>query len=119
MFWELLQQQQINNATRDALDANFRAREAGHTSKALEERVERLTLVCRAMWELLNSHTGLTEDQLLDQMSEVDLSDGQLDGVYRSIVHCAKCQRRVSGRQPNCLYCGAVLPDRKAFDHVG
>jgi hypothetical protein len=52
-------------------------------------------------------------------MAEVDLSDGRLDGVYRQFLQCSKCNRRVSGRRPNCLYCGAALRDRKAFDHAG
>jgi hypothetical protein len=82
----------------------------------LEERFERLLLASRAMWELLREKTGLSEEDLLRKVEELDLSDGRLDGRICTLVVCANCGKRISARNARCLYCGAPQARRKAFD---
>ncbi|MEM9884031.1 MAG: hypothetical protein AAF800_14050, partial [Planctomycetota bacterium] len=45
----------------------------------LEDRFERLSLVCMAMWSLLQDKTDLTEADLLERVQTIDLMDGQAD----------------------------------------
>ena len=73
--------------------------------------LDRLALVTEALWTLLRERAGLTDQQLVERIQEVDLSDGQLDGkVRRPPVDCPACSRKVSRRNRRCLYCGAELP---------
>ena len=44
--------------------------------RSLEASVDHLALACQAMWELLRGQVGVTEEQLLAKMKEVDLRDG-------------------------------------------
>ncbi len=83
----------------------------------IEQRFDRLILVNMALWSLLQEKMGLTEQDLLDRVQEVDLADGQLDGKARKpVVKCPDCDRVMSSRHKRCLYCGAERLDHSAFD---
>lgn len=89
------------------------------TSIAQEQkmRMDRLVLVCMAMWSLLKEKTGVTEEELLKRVQEIDLSDGRLDGKVRhSPATCKSCARPMSPRHLKCIYCGAARADASAFD---
>jgi hypothetical protein len=73
----------------------------------LEQRVERLTLLNAALWELLRDKGKLTEADLVNKVQEIDLRDGRADGKMRSAPKvCGACGRTVSSRHQRCLYCG-------------
>ncbi len=83
----------------------------------LADRLDRLVLVNMAMWSLLQEKTGLTEQDLMDRVQQVDLADGQLDGKARKpLAKCPDCDRVMSPRHKRCLYCGADRLDYSAFD---
>ena len=86
----------------------------------LEDRFERLSLVCMAMWSLLQDKTNLTERDLLDRVQTIDLMDGQVDGKAGrvGVTRCGKCDRPMSARHLRCIYCGADKPAGSAFDRV-
>lgn len=95
--------------------ANRASRDVTH----LEDRFERLSLVCMAMWSLLQDKTDLTEEDLLERVRVIDLMDGVADGkATTGITKCAKCDRTMSPRHRRCIYCGADKPRGSAFDHV-
>ncbi len=76
---------------------------------ALQSHVERLSMVCQALWTLLRDKTDLTDEDLVARVHDVDLSDGVLDGkVRRSSTECASCGRMVAARHMRCLYCGTA-----------
>jgi len=57
----------------------------------------------------------VSDDELVQRITESDLSDGQLDGkVRRPPATCGGCGRTVSPRFPKCMYCGATL-ERNPF----
>lgn len=91
------------------------ARHIPTAGDTVEERHQRLALVCRAMWELCSEKLGLNEEQLLGKITEIDLRDGKADGADRSPITCAHCKRPVSGRHAKCMYCGSDIP-RTGFD---
>jgi hypothetical protein len=108
---DFVQQRIIHGARRDASEARRDAREARTSLSQLEERVGRLTLACTAMWELLRQHTGLTDQQLVEVIQEVDLRDGVLDGQHRPVaLTCPSCGRRNNRRHRACMYCESPLP---------
>ena len=93
------------------------ARNAAATIRELEDRLDRLLLANIAMWSLVREKTGLTEEDLLERVRQIDLSDGQEDGKLRTqVVRCAKCDRVMARRHRTCLYCGADKLDPTAFD---
>ncbi|MEM6459955.1 MAG: hypothetical protein AAF710_11265, partial [Planctomycetota bacterium] len=59
--------------------SNASGRRAQREVQHLEDRFERLSLVCMAMWSLLQDKTDLTEADLLERVQTIDLMDGQAD----------------------------------------
>lgn len=83
----------------------------------LEATCDQLVLLTRAMWELLSAKAGVTEQDLLNKVTEIDLRDGTLDGKIQSKpVACSGCGRSLSPTHTVCIYCGAELTERSAFD---
>jgi len=73
-------------------------------------RIDRMMLACEAMWSFLSEKLSLTDDELVQRMNDLDLSDGKLDGkVRKGAVSCPKCGRTISRRLPKCIYCGQPI----------
>lgn len=89
------------------------------STREIEDKLEKLTLVCMAMWSLLQDKTGVTEEQLLERVKTLDLMDGVLDGkATTSVATCPKCKRTMSPRHRRCLYCGYSKLVKSAFDSL-
>jgi hypothetical protein len=52
----------------------------------LEQQLGVLALYCRAAVEVMIEKGGMTRDELLVRMAQVDASDGNVDGQYRGPV---------------------------------
>lgn len=90
-----------------------------YDSRFLEDRLDRLALICMAMWSLVQPKTDLTEEDLLQRVKEIDLMDGTEDGkITRQVVRCGKCDRPMSSRHTRCIYCGSEQLAACAFDTV-
>lgn len=73
----------------------------------LEHRVEKLTLICRAMWEMISEANGWDEDKLFSRVKGIDARDGAMDGrISGKVVKCPECGHPVNTRHPVCVYCG-------------
>ncbi len=78
--------------------------------RALTDRIDRLEMICEAMWMLIREKTNLQDEDLLAQMAALDLTDGQADGkVARGPIRCGKCSRPNSRRHDFCIYCGTLI----------
>lgn len=78
----------------------------------LEIRINKLEIVAEAMWRLLKQKTDLTDSELLEEVCNVDLEDGRLDGKksqQKSISECPNCGRKNNHKHSNCLYCGEII----------
>lgn len=85
----------------------------------LEHRVEKLSLICRALWEFINQQHGLTEEDLLKRVKEIDARDGSVDGhIEAKVFPCKKCGHNVNSRHPACVYCGYRDPKADLFAQV-
>ena len=83
----------------------------------LEDRVDRLSLICMAMWSLIQDKTSLTEQELIDRVKMIDLMDGVEDGkATRTVSQCTKCDRPMNPRHKKCIYCGHEKLISSAFD---
>jgi hypothetical protein len=93
--------------------------DASRDPSGTEDRLERLALICMAMWSLIQSKTDLTEEDLLQRVQEIDLMDGNADGkITRQVVRCGSCNRPMSSRHTRCIYCGSDHLAASVFDTV-
>ena len=97
-------------AISEASDASKDARAARTDARRLADQLERTLLACEGMWTLVRDKLGLTDEELVARINEIDLSDGRLDGkVRKTAVACPKCNRTISPRLPKCMYCGQPI----------
>jgi hypothetical protein len=83
----------------------------------MNRRIDRLSLACQAMWELLREKADVNEDQLRDKILEVDLRDGATDGkMSPTIQECTHCKSKTNSRRPTCIICGVELPKKHQFE---
>lgn len=112
------------SATRSASLARGAALADGtrHTNRIedLDERLDRLVMIMRAMWALMEEQ-GMTPEQLMAKIEELDLQDGIADGqVRREPAECPSCQSKVAPGLRACQLCGTeVRPDTgHPLDHI-
>ena len=117
LFWELFQHGRIREARSEARDAHRASGALEREVEALRERLDRVSLACQAMWELLRDQGVLGEERLLDKIEEVDLRDGRRDGkIGTRPVECPACGRMANPRRRMCMYCGTSV--RGGEEHV-
>ncbi|WP_143543743.1 hypothetical protein [Rhodopirellula sp. MGV] len=115
MLWELYQQSQIADARNAASRAETKSKRYESEVARLEDKVESLALTCQALWEIVREQTGLTDEQLVAKVSEIDLRDGVADGrMTNGVQSCENCGRKTSKRRLSCLYCG----EENSREHV-
>ena len=111
--------QRTAKAEAEATRAKSKALRAEHEAQGVEARLDKLTLICMALWSFLSEKTQLTEEDLMERIKKLDLMDGESDGkLQRQVAKCAQCGRVMSSRHSKCLYCGAERLKLTAFDEV-
>lgn len=97
-----------------SLARSMEATQSGKHSERVEqinERVENLGLIIKAMWSLLEEN-GYTGDQLMDRIERIQaqlLAEAE-DGIPAA-TRCRSCDSMVANGLPNCQYCGATMPE--------
>lgn len=76
--------------------------------EALRHRVDYLTLVTEALWSFFVDQ-GYEEQQLMDRIGTLDLSDGRMDNRHVHHTTCRQCGAAVSGGY--CQFCGTRISD--------
>ena len=72
--------------------------------------VEKLFMLTEALWTILKEKHGCTDAELVQRVQKIDLRDGKLDGKVAKVnPDCPKCSRKLMGKRPVCLYCGAEV----------
>lgn len=83
----------------------------------LRVQVDRLTLACQSMWELVRDRMDLDDGILAGKIAEVDTRDGSPDGrLGASVIECSKCRKNTNSRQSNCVWCGAPVNRKHIFE---
>ena len=77
----------------------------------LRNQVERLLFITEALWRIIQEKHGLDDNELVKQMTLLDLEDGKLDARKPPTPPkpCPKCSRMLSKERPTCLYCGEPI----------
>jgi len=82
-----------------------------HRINALQEQLDRSTLIIQALWELLGAHEpSCDEDALSSTMARI-LEEKQ----KKEPAPCPACSRPVSIRTNRCVYCGVEVPKDTVF----
>lgn len=82
---------------------------------ALQQRVDRLELVCETLLHLVLQRGLVDRDELARIMARIDLRDGFEDGRVSSDepLHgaplCTTCDLPINPRREACVYCGAAV----------
>lgn len=110
LFWGSFHGAGVRAVHSDAQAARRSATDARIKTDELEARCERALLVCEALWTIMRDKLGVSEEELVNRVNEIDLSDGKLDGkVRRAAVQCNKCGKNVARRFQKCIYCGTPI----------
>jgi len=118
-LWNIAQHNQIRSVDREASAASETARRAAAELIEVRVALERLSMTCRAMWELLGERAAVSETELIAKVREIDLRDRLPDGRARPAARkCPKCSRVNNARREKCLYCGDELGTDSAFDAI-
>ena len=116
MLWEMYQQKQIASANSTADHAVGKADGLAGELQRINRHLDRLTLACHSMWELIRDNTQLTEADLEDKILEVDMRDGQADGkMATQIIKCHACGSRTNSKRSICVMCGAPVQRESQF----
>ncbi len=119
LIWEMYQQGRIAKAESTAHHSAEKAVDAAAMVQQFQDKIDKLVLINMAIWELLKESSDVTEDDLMKKMTEIDLSDGKLDGKFRhTAITCTQCGRTMSNKHRRCLYCGHEPESQGAFDSV-
>lgn len=87
--------------------------------EALDEKIDRLAMICRAMHELLREHTSITDQDLAQRITDIDLRDGHEDGKASPIpTKCPNCDSMICKKFNRCLFCGFKDESGDPFDTV-
>ena len=117
MFWEAYQQTRIAGAERLAENAESKVDRAARTLEDVQRHVDRLSLACQAMWELLRECSDLKEEDLERKIIEVDGRDGSVDGKMGvQQLDCPACGRKTNSKRNSCIFCGAPTKRPHQFD---
>lgn len=108
VIWEIFQHLRTSEAKSEASGANIRSRSNSTDIEHLNEKVESLSLLTQAMWELLERN-GFSRSDLEQKIEEIDLRDGVRDGKVTGATHCPECGHRLRKNRVNCYWCGAKI----------
>ena len=108
-LWNLNQEQKISDSKNVARDAAGQASRVANEVRDLENRLERLALINKAVWELLRDATGTTNEELKAKMEEIQQREASPDGqTAPSARQCPKCSRNMAPKARRCIYCGTL-----------
>jgi hypothetical protein len=89
-------------------------RAAGEPSSELVQLqgdVERLYFITEALWRILKEKHGLDDQEIIRQITTIDMEDGRLDGRKAKTPPqpCPKCGRILTKQKTKCMFCGELV----------
>jgi hypothetical protein len=103
---------QMNQAASAGESAARAASRMRTENESLRFEMEKLLLITQALWTFLQEQHGYSDEDLIERIQRIDMLDGKLDGkLTRTKVppDCPECGRKLIGKRPLCLYCGAAV----------
>lgn len=107
------------SASRAEAEIEHAKRNSRADVEILNDRIDRLTLLCEAMWTVLRESGHADDARLWYAFHELDASDGAYNGKKaKRAATCAGCEAAVPVNSAICQFCGAQAPPRPLFDTV-
>lgn len=78
----------------------------------LKGKVDRLTLLCQAMWHILRQMGDVPEEDLAVKFRELE----EMHGEKALPGNCVACSRPIHMKRKMCIFCGAKQPETSIFD---
>lgn len=121
MLWDLVQNVRLAQTDERIRATGDRVDNATSDVRSMQREIDRLSLACLAMWQIVSANTNTTDEDLVRLMRELDMSDGAADGRLSppdTPVKCGKCGRTALRGHPRCAYCGEdVMPESASPFH--
>ena len=115
--FDLAHEGRIRGAELRANQAVDRTIDAASAVDSLKRRIEVMALANQALFEMLQNRLGITEEEVISRMAEIDSRDGVKDGkIGASVVKCRRCSKPVSTTRQRCIYCREVVIDGHLFE---
>ncbi len=95
-----------------------RVHKTNHELDGVDDRIDRLALLCETMWELLIENTDITEEDLSRKFHEIDERDGRRNFRRQRVAQECECGAKIPPARLACQYCGAPAVSRSLFDAV-
>jgi hypothetical protein len=111
---EFRQRRDINTLRESLSESDDWLQSQSHSLRKAHERIEKLELVCEALFELMQLKGIASREELSLLVQRIDLADGFEDGKIgpdrtAEAPSCGGCQRPVNPKRKACLYCGEEL----------
>ena len=108
------------SATRFAAnEVSNRVHKTGREFSSVDDRIDRLAMLCEAMWELISENTDLDEQDLQAKFTEIDERDGRQNYRRQRVAHeCGECGAKVPPVRVHCQFCGAPAKPATLFDLI-
>ena len=91
----------------------FSTRSAADSSVIIElqAEVERLFFITEALWRILKEKHEMDDNELVKQITLIDIEDGRLDGKKPKSppLPCPKCNRVIGRQRVKCIFCGEPI----------
>jgi len=121
-IWDAIELSQIQNVKDEQEAIRSQVERSSEQSEVLgnqlTHRFEKVLLVTEAMWELVSERLGITLDDLVARVHEVDARDGSIDSTRgvptgTPLLRCPACQAAVPLGKGTCQFCGAKVAEAK------
>lgn len=110
IFWDIHQQHQINSVSASTDRVAGQSERMSVELRDMRRELNRVTIACQALWELVRENTDITEAMMAERMQDVDLRDGVADGkMGPQIIACASCGAKTNTRRGHCVMCGETV----------
>lgn len=117
MLWQIHTQSQVSATRRTANNAASKVDRVANDLTAMQRHLDRLSLACQAMWELVRENTNLTEQDIESKILEIDGRSGQIDGkINTQRLNCSSCGSPTNSKRPTCVMCGAPIRRPHRFE---
>lgn len=92
----------------EAARARAAAEQSQQNIDLLRCDIERLLMICEALWSMIREQHGYTDEELYRRVTQIDMRDGRLDGRVAPSppAKCPHCGHVLAKRRPVCLFCG-------------
>ncbi|MGB6220386.1 hypothetical protein [Haloferula sp.] len=117
MFDDIFHQARYNDISQRQSDLKGDTTSLGYEIKQLRRLVTKMALANQALYELLQTETGISDEALRRKIREIDKRDGAEDGkIVASPLHCPKCRNMVTAGALKCPNCQATIAPKYPFE---